>query len=198
MNDTIQKIADDSGTSTEVVSTVLGSLAKVAYRSATDGFVLPGFGEFVVYQEEGRKGINPFTGEPTVFRGKKVVEFQFNESARQAFLAGERGSSLRTQSDLPPNHPRLPKIRMDLNKEDLRVATLTRVFEPGTSTKLGGEPDWIQGDDTPNCVGCGRAMQFYAQIDSAFAEEFYIGDVGRLYVFRCEDCWHAQTVMQCS
>ena len=36
----------------------------------------------------------------------------------------------------------------------------------GLRTKLGGKPDWIQGDETPDCDSCGEPMYFVAQIDS--------------------------------
>jgi hypothetical protein len=36
----------------------------------------------------------------------------------------------------------------------------------GYGTKLGGEPDWIQGVDIPICPSCKTAMLFVAQIDS--------------------------------
>src|ERR1700732_4024473 len=74
----------------------------------------------------------------------------------------------------------------------------------GMRTKLGGEPDWIQDDDTPECASCGEPMVFVAQIDSIENEnehnpvdldclghkepDYMFGDVGMIYVFFCFNC----------
>jgi hypothetical protein len=84
----------------------------------------------------------------------------------------------------------------------------------GYGTKLGGEPDWIQGADIPICPSCGIAMVFVAQIDSiAMADkskhaekdrktgkkiqEFMFGDAGMIYVFACMDDGEVAGVEQC-
>ena len=36
----------------------------------------------------------------------------------------------------------------------------------GLRSKLGGMPDWVQGNESPRCQGCRNAMTFFAQIDS--------------------------------
>lgn len=36
----------------------------------------------------------------------------------------------------------------------------------GLRTKLGGEPTFIQGGETPACPDCGKQLHFVAQIDS--------------------------------
>ncbi len=36
----------------------------------------------------------------------------------------------------------------------------------GRRSKLGGEPDWVQSDETPKCAGCHKPMTFVGQIDS--------------------------------
>lgn len=115
----------------------------------------------------------------------------------------------------------MAKARRKKRPETLRPfkVTLTRL-EPGQSasptdrrvclgrqTKLGGEPDWIQNDDTPQCEQCRTAMAFVAQIDSvehisvhnplAFDKKsasvkklrgWMFGDVGMIYVFYCFNC----------
>ena len=64
----------------------------------------------------------------------------------------------------------------------------------GKRTKLGGDPDWLQGDSTPSCPDCAEAMSFVAQIDSIDytgypgKETYMFGDVGMLYLFYCTDC----------
>jgi len=84
----------------------------------------------------------------------------------------------------------------------------------GYGTKLGGEPDWIQGVDIPVCRDCNTPMIFVAQIDSiAMADktkpagkdpktnkeiqEFMFGDAGMIYVFTCFECGGVAGVDQC-
>jgi hypothetical protein len=62
-------------------------------------------------------------------------------------------------------------------------------------------PDWIQGDETPACAGCGRDMAFIAQIDSVDAARpegglFQFGDTGMIYIFYCLHCNHPEALMQ--
>ena len=64
------------------VKGVLETLCEIGYAqmNKNGSFVLPGFAKFVVVKKKAtkaRKGINPFTGEPTVFKAKparKVVK----------------------------------------------------------------------------------------------------------------------------
>jgi len=82
----------------------------------------------------------------------------------------------------------------------------------GLRTKLGGEPDWEQSDDHPEC-SCYRKMTFVAQIDSIEhdskynphrisaskgGQDYMFGDVGMIYVFFCFDCLETRSVFQCS
>jgi hypothetical protein len=69
--------------------------------------------------------------------------------------------------------------------------------EVGTRHQLGGKPDWIQDDETPDCELCEKPMTFYGQLDS-INDDFIIGDCGMLYVFYCFDCMEAQVVVQCA
>jgi len=73
----------------------------------------------------------------------------------------------------------------------------------GKRTKLGGEPDWEQEDETPVCPECGEFLTFVAQIDSidysgwGKADERYMfGDVGMIYVFYCLACNETSSVVQ--
>ena len=73
----IQTIADQhSGTLTRKdVKGIIESLASVGYKELkkSGAFVLPGFAKFVVVKKpatKARKGINPFTKEPTIFKAK--------------------------------------------------------------------------------------------------------------------------------
>ena len=99
----------------------------------------------------------------------------------------------------------LPQPPSDSNEDDDNI---------GNGTKVGGEPDWIQGVEIPVCRGCNTPMLFVAQIDSiAMADkrmptgkdpktgkeiqEFMFGDAGMVYVFTCLDCGEVAGVGQC-
>jgi hypothetical protein len=64
-----------------------------------------------------------------------------------------------------------------------------------SSHKIGGEPDWIQGDETPAC--CGRPMMFYGQLGSLHGKYDLI-DNGIIYIFICRKCLKTQSVFQFS
>jgi nucleoid DNA-binding protein len=71
----IQKIADETSLARKAVKAVLDSLATHGYKELkkAGAFVLPGFAKFIVVKKPAtkeRKGINPFTKEPTVFKAK--------------------------------------------------------------------------------------------------------------------------------
>jgi DNA-binding protein HU-beta len=79
----IQKIAEQhsNGLTRKDIKGVIESLASVGYKELkkTGAFFVPGFAKFVVIKKpatKARKGINPFTKEPTIFKAKparKVV-----------------------------------------------------------------------------------------------------------------------------
>ena len=79
----IQTIAEHSGNLTRKdVKGIIDLLASIGYKELkkTGAFVLPGFAKFVVIKKpatKARKGINPFTMEPTIFKAKparKVIK----------------------------------------------------------------------------------------------------------------------------
>ena len=88
----IQKIADEVELTKKDVKAVIESLAAVGYKEMkkTGEFMLPGFAKFVVVKKPAtkeRKGINPFTKEPTVFKAKparKVVKARAVKAAKDA------------------------------------------------------------------------------------------------------------------
>jgi hypothetical protein len=82
----------------------------------------------------------------------------------------------------------------------------------GLRSKLGGAPDWDQGDETPQCPHCQKEMSFIGQIDSiehdeahnphrvdclSDDQEYMMGDVGLIYVFFCFECLQPTAVFQC-
>ena len=98
----------------------------------------------------------------------------------------------------------LPEIRVTLERVEAgdRAVPLDYPDNLGTRTKLGGVPNWIQGDATPECESCGEPMTFVAQIDSSAhdnkhnplrrnslgRQDYMFGDVGMVYVFYCFEC----------
>ncbi|MGW8777728.1 hypothetical protein ACWGNM_06605 [Streptomyces sp. NPDC055796] len=64
--------------------------------------------------------------------------------------------------------------------------------------RLGGTPDWLQYDETPDCTGCGAPMEFIAQLeegpDPLTAPNF---GSGRAYAHVCAPCGRAAFLWQC-
>ena len=76
-SDLISKLAEENGDklTRKDVKSVLESLASIGYKELKKNgtFLVPGFAKFVVIKKPAtkeRKGINPFTKEPTVFKAK--------------------------------------------------------------------------------------------------------------------------------
>jgi len=91
----IEKLAASSdGLSKKSVKGVLEGLADIAQKELKKSgtFVLPGLAKFVVVKKpatKARKGINPFTKEPTVFKAKparKVIKVRPVKAAKDALL----------------------------------------------------------------------------------------------------------------
>jgi nucleoid DNA-binding protein len=78
----IGKLAEEHSLAKKDVKAVIESLATIGYRELkkNGAFVVPGFAKFVVIKKpavKARKGINPFTKEPTMFKAKparKVIK----------------------------------------------------------------------------------------------------------------------------
>lgn len=64
--------------------------------------------------------------------------------------------------------------------------------------QLGGAPDWLQYDETPDCTGCGGPMEFVARLeegpDPLTAPNFGSGSA---YAHACEPCGRAAFLWQC-
>ena len=89
----IEKItAEHEGLSKKDVKGVLESLATIGYKELkkTGIFLVPGFAKFVVIKKPAtkeRKGINPFTKEPTTFKAKparKIIKARPVKAAKDA------------------------------------------------------------------------------------------------------------------
>ena len=89
----IQKITDENeGLTKKDVKGVIEALATIGYKELkkTGSFLVPGFAKFVVIKKPAtkeRKGINPFTKEPTVFKARparKIVRARPVKAAKDA------------------------------------------------------------------------------------------------------------------
>lgn len=89
----IEKItAEHEGLSKKDVKGIMETLVTVGYKELkkTGTFLLPGFAKFVVIKKPAtkeRKGINPFTKEPTVFKARparKIVRARPVKAAKDA------------------------------------------------------------------------------------------------------------------
>src|SRR4051812_31721716 len=88
----IEKIAQLQDVAKKDVKGMIEALAQVGHKELKKSgvFVLPGFAKFVVVKKpatKARKGVNPFTGEPTVFKAKparKIVRARPIKAAKDA------------------------------------------------------------------------------------------------------------------
>jgi hypothetical protein len=93
--------------------------------------------------------------------------------------------------------PSIPPFRLVAEPLDDEAAALPGFAwaaagaEVGRRHRLGGEPTHLAAADHPHCPDCGRAMTFYAQLDS-LNDELVLADAGLLYVFVCFTC-HTST-----
>jgi nucleoid DNA-binding protein len=88
----VGKLADEHSLSRSAVKSVIESMAAIGYKELkkNGAFVVPGFAKFVVVKKpatKARKGINPFTKEPTVFKAKparKIIKARPVKSVKDA------------------------------------------------------------------------------------------------------------------
>ncbi len=88
----IEKIATETELTKRDVKGVFDALAGVGYKELKKNgqFTVPGFAKFVVVKKpatKARKGVNPFTGEPTTFKAKparKIVRARPVKAAKDA------------------------------------------------------------------------------------------------------------------
>ncbi len=93
-SDLISKLADEHSErlTRKDVKSVLESLCNVGYKELKKNgtFLVPGFAKFVLIKKPAtkeRKGINPFTKEPTVFKAKparKIIRARPVKAAKDA------------------------------------------------------------------------------------------------------------------
>ena len=87
-------VASSDGLTKKGVRDLLQTLTEIAHKELkkTGTFVMPGLAKFVVVKKpatKARKGINPFTKEPTVFKAKparKTIKIRPVKAAKDALL----------------------------------------------------------------------------------------------------------------
>jgi DNA-binding protein HU-beta len=73
------------------VGQVMDELHALAAREAKKtGFVLPGFGKFVLVHRKARVGRNPQTGEPLKIPAQRVVRFRVGKALKDAVLGRKK------------------------------------------------------------------------------------------------------------
>jgi DNA-binding protein HU-beta len=89
----IEKItAEHADLTKKDIKGVMETLATIGYKELkkTGAFLVPGFAKFVVIKKpatKARKGINPFTKEPTTFKAKparKIIKARPVKAAKDA------------------------------------------------------------------------------------------------------------------
>ncbi|MCP4347226.1 MAG: DUF1963 domain-containing protein [Desulfobacterales bacterium] len=101
------------------------------------------------------------------------------------------------------NDKKIPEIKIQLKPESAEARNMLGFKWAGEDAdgqpiglrhKFGGDPYWLQGDETPKCE-CGVEMTLYAQLDS-LGDDVCIADCGMIYVFICLDCLDVKSVLQ--
>jgi len=90
----VQKIVEQhpNGITRKDVKAVIEAIAEIGYKklNKTWAFFVPGLAKFVVIKKpatKARKGINPFTKEPTIFKAKparKIIKARPVKAAKEA------------------------------------------------------------------------------------------------------------------
>lgn len=184
-------LASRTGVDDSVIEQLFDSLATLAGEESRNGFLLPNFGKFSIQPGPEVEYRNPATGTMMMIPGQPNVVFEPDFNFEKQMFA-EPASELK--SDTPRTSSRvLPTVHLTPSAEDLRSAGIET--DRGSQNKLGGMPDWIQ-DEPKSIACCGRNMTFYAQFDSGIGGEFNIADCGMIYVFVCDTCWKATSIVQ--
>jgi hypothetical protein len=92
--------------------------------------------------------------------------------------------------------PEIPLVMNPQTPEARAVIGFRWNSTAGKGHKLGGVPDWIQNDETPNCPVCAAPMTFYGQLD-CIGDQIALGDCGMIYVFCCFGCGTTQSLTRC-
>jgi hypothetical protein len=64
--------------------------------------------------------------------------------------------------------------------------------------QIGGEPEWIQDEETPNCPSCEKEMDFVVQLEEGHDHRTAMNfGSGSAYVFACRPCERGAFLFQC-
>ena len=92
-------------------------------------------------------------------------------------------------------------VTMNADYDDARTAWAEREGRPAGDVlgQLGGQPAWIQNDETPACSQCGKPMGFVAQLEEGhdYRTAANFGGAGCGYGFACQPCGTAAFLWQC-
>ena len=81
---TVAVLAEKTELSKVQVGLFLDELAKLAYKEATNAFVIPGIGKLVIVNRKARVGRNPATGAVIQIPAKRVVKFRVAKVCKDA------------------------------------------------------------------------------------------------------------------
>ena len=92
-------------------------------------------------------------------------------------------------------------VTMDGDYEQARQDWAGREGRPGHDVlgQLGGQPSWVQADETPACPGCAAPMSFAVQLEEGhdYRTAANFGGAGCGYGFTCQRCSAAAFLWQC-
>jgi DNA-binding protein HU-beta len=82
----IAELAETAGVEKKQAAAMLETLVTMAYREASDGFVIPGLGKLVKVERAARTGRNPATGETIQIPAKTVLKFKIAKAAKDSII----------------------------------------------------------------------------------------------------------------
>jgi hypothetical protein len=109
-------------------------------------------------------------------------------------ISGDIPKPLNPQGEPIPQQKDLAEGEEDLPMRPTALVAVPAGKKAGRKSKLGGEPNWIQSDSTPDCPRCDAPMAFAAQLASD--KHIAYSDMGLLYAFVCPECKILATLIQ--
>lgn len=82
----ISAVAEKAEISKKVAKVAIEELVNLAYKGASNGFVIPGLGKLIKRKRAARMGRNPATGETIQIPAKTVLKFRIAKAAKDAVL----------------------------------------------------------------------------------------------------------------
>lgn len=109
--------------------------------------------------------------------------FLVPERERVSIVVPEGNTLLAAESRLKfaPSEPKAGETAVDAYCEALDAP------DSHVIGRMGGNPFWIQGDETPTC-DCGTKMTFVCQIEESAGGGINFGGGGCAYAFLCSKC----------